>query len=94
MSRISETRLRQLRNDLAIERVIVDLEIMVKRVEGYFRFLCPICSEFHTATNLQTNLARCFRCQRNFNGIDFVMLVRKVSFLEAVKQLERLLGEG
>ncbi|MEK6621873.1 MAG: hypothetical protein AABZ13_05275 [Planctomycetota bacterium] len=28
-----------------------------KHFEGYFRFLCPLCSEFHTATNPKTNLA-------------------------------------
>ena len=55
--------------------------------EGYFRFLCPLCSEFNTATNPRTNLGRCFRCRRNFNPIDLVMAVRASSFLDSVEFL-------
>ena len=58
---------------------------------GYLRFLCPLCDDFHTATNPRTNLARCFRCQRNFNPIDLIMIVDRTSFLEAVGQLEECL---
>jgi hypothetical protein len=36
------------------------------------------------------NLARCFRCQKNFNPIDFVMIDRRCDFLLAVAYLERL----
>ncbi len=93
MKRISSAHLRKLRNDLPIEEVIVALKTPVKEVEGYFRFLCPICSEFHTATNPRTNLARCFRCKRNFNSIDFVILVERVQFLDAVTLLEEILDQ-
>jgi len=89
MSRLSARRLRALRNAVPIDRVIVELSMVAKEVEGYFRFLCPLCGDFHTATNPRTNLGRCFRCQRNFNPIDLVMTVRKTSFLEAVKWLEK-----
>lgn len=90
MSRISASRLRALRNDLPINKVIADLSLVAKEVEGYFRFLCPLCSDFHTATNPQTNLGRCFRCKKNFNPIDLVMTVEKISFLDAVKRLENM----
>ena len=46
------------------------VELPVKRSEGYFRFLCPLCGDFNTATNSRTNLARCFRCEKNFNPIE------------------------
>jgi hypothetical protein len=62
-----------------------------KEREGYLRFLCPLCSEFHTATNPKTNLARCFRCGVNFNPIDMVMAVEGCGFVDAVKTLTPLL---
>jgi DNA primase len=80
--------LRTLRNDIPIAEVIADLlEVPSKISEGYFRFLCPLCHEFNTATNPKTNLARCFRCRQNFNPIDFVMAERHWSFVEAVQFL-------
>lgn len=91
MNRLSAERLRALRNDIPFEAVIRKLGVPAKEVEGYFRFLCPLCSEFHTATNPRTNLGRCFRCRENYNPIDLVMAVEKVSFLDAVSLLERML---
>jgi reverse gyrase len=55
---------------------------------GFFRFLCPLCSGFETATNPKTNLARCFSCERNFNTIDMMMICRKMNFVESVKYLK------
>ena len=88
---IARERLWRLRNRVSIDRALVEVELPVKRSEGYLRFLCPLCQEFNTATNPRTNLARCFRCKKNFNPIDLVMLVEKRSFLEAVQHLEALL---
>ena len=86
--RFSADLLRQLRNDIPIHRLIGDvLGIPSKISEGYFRFLCPLCSDFNTATNPKTNLARCFRCERNFNPIDIVMLDKHLNFVEAVANL-------
>ena len=68
--RYSKEFLTRLRNQIPIVILISDLlELPNKLSEGYFRFLCPICSEFNTATNQKTKLARCFRCQKNFNPI-------------------------
>ena len=89
MKRLSDERLRALRNRIPVEDVIRKLDMLVKEVEGYFRFLCPACHDFHTATNAKTNLARCFRCQKNYNPIDLVMTVRKLSFLDAVRFLTK-----
>jgi len=86
--RFSAETLRQLRNDIPIAQLIADvLGIPSKISEGYFRFLCPLCSDFNTATHPKTNLARCFRCERNFNPIDIVMLDKHLNFVEAVGYL-------
>ncbi len=64
------------------------LRLLSKISEGYFRFLCPLCSEFLTAINSKTNLARCFRCEKNFNPTDMVMQVNHCNFKEAVEYFD------
>ena len=92
--RFSASLLFSLRNQVAIAELIRDrLQLPCKLSEGLFRFLCPLCAEFHTATNPRTNLARCFRCRRNFNTIDLLMLVDHCTFVEAVMSLRRLLPD-
>ncbi len=93
--RIPAEQLRRLRNELPIRDLIERvLSLPSKEIEGIFRFLCPHCSEFSTATNPRTNLARCFRCQRNFNPIDIVMSVERCSFVDAVRILDALVSGG
>lgn len=83
--------LRRLRNEIPIDLVIKEfLKLPTRFSEGYLRFLCPVCSEFVTTTNPKTNLARCFYCKRNFNPIDMVMAVKKVSFRSAVDYLSTI----
>lgn len=79
-----------LRNHIPIDRLIEALFVPAKIQEGHFRFLCPVCNEFNTGINPKTNLARCFSCRKNFNTIDFVMTVKKLSFLDSVAYLETL----
>ena len=65
----------RLRNEIPLQRIIADhLNWPCKRREGRFCFVCPRCGESLTAVNPRTNLGRCFRCEENFNAIDFVML--------------------
>lgn len=91
--RYSKEFLRALRNEIPIAILISDLlELPNKVSEDYFRFLCPICSEFNTATNQKTNLARCFRCEKNFNPIDMVMEVKRVGFIDAVQYLNKIVS--
>ncbi len=91
-NRYTSDDLMRMRNQIPIAYLIAEvLELPWKRSEGYFRFLCPDCTEFNTATNEKTNLARCFRCERNFNPIDMVMAVKRCSFLQAAKFLAPLL---
>lgn len=86
--RYSKELLRELRNHLPVAWLIADvLDVPVKLSEGYLRFLCPLCREFNTATNPSTNLARCFRCQRNFNTIDLTMITKRLNFTDAVELL-------
>ena len=83
--------LRRLRNEIPITLVIAEfLKLPTKVSEGYFRFLCPLCTEFITATNPKTNLARCFLCEKNFNPIDMVMVAKQVSFSKAVDYLKSI----
>jgi hypothetical protein len=80
--------LHALRNDIDIRSVITDLGIPTRNRGTRLSFRCPKCTEYHTAINPRTNLARCFRCQKNFNPIDLVMAERRSTFLEAVAYLE------
>jgi len=88
--RYSKELLHRIRNQVDIRQVVQALALPWKISEGYFRFLCPVCSEFNTATNPRTNLGRCFRCRRNFNPIDLVMVVRTASFVDSVQLLTSL----
>ena len=81
--------LRMLRNDISIDEVIVDLlNLEVQKDRKTIRFRCPLCYNFHTATNHKTNLARCFDCEKNFNPIDMVITVGNCGFVDAVKILK------
>jgi len=89
MSGISPEKLRYLRNNVDISHVICcRLELPNKVRDSYLRFLCPLCSEFNTAVNPKTNLARCFACSKNFNPIDIVIATLQCSFLDAIYFLE------
>jgi len=90
--RFSSQELFELRNAIPVDFLIKDgLQIPSKISEGVFRFLCPICNEFQTSVNSATNLARCFRCEKNFNTIDMVMIIRKSGFKESVLFLKQML---
>ncbi len=89
---LTKDHLRQLRNRIEIIPLIADvLELIYKTHDGRFRFMCPLCHDFDTAVNTDTNLARCFRCKRNFNPIDMTMTVKHYSFMQAVRFLEPIL---
>ena len=83
-----------LRNQIKIDEVIIDvLNLQVRNDHEILRFQCPLCGNFHTATNHETNLARCFDCKINFNPIDLVMTVGNCSFLDAVKILKDCINQ-
>jgi len=94
LTRISPSQLYRLRNHVSIVTVIRDyLELPTKYREGFLRFVCPDCGEFNTAINPSTNLARCFTCQLNYNTIDILMRVKRLSFIQAVNLLSSMLAE-
>lgn len=87
--RFSNKELYALRNQIPIAVLIEKaLGIPSRTTKGVFRFLCPLCHEFNTAVSPKTNLARCFGCQKNFNTIDLVMLVKKTNFVNTIHFLE------
>jgi hypothetical protein len=89
----SKKELYELRNCIPINDLIRELGIPCKYSEGYFRFLCPVCNEFTTSTKTDTNLGRCFRCERNFNTIDLTLICQPFSFMEAATYLQALLHD-
>lgn len=89
MRRFSDVELKILRNDVPVQWVIETLlRLPHKEVEGVYRFLCPLCNEFQTGINPNTNLARCFRCGKNLNPIELVMVEKELSFVQSVRLLE------
>ena len=87
--RFSREELYSLRNHIPIAMVIKNaLDIPCRNTEGAFRFLCPLCNEFNTAVNPETNLARCFRCEKNFNTIDLVMVITQSDFVHSIRLLK------
>lgn len=92
MSRFSSRELFEVRNNIPIDALIRDhLKMSSKISDGYFRFLCPLCNEFQTSVKPVTNLARCFRCEKNFNTIDLVMEVKGYGFRDSVLFLKKLM---
>jgi len=87
--RFNKTELYGLRNNILID-VLIEKELMIpsKMTTSGFIFQCPICNEFHTRTNPKTNLARCFRCEKNFNPIDITMISKKIDFIKTVNYLK------
>ncbi|MBW2250382.1 MAG: hypothetical protein JRF60_07060 [Deltaproteobacteria bacterium] len=87
--RFSNQELYSLRNKIPVAILIEKvLGIPSRTTEGVFRFLCPLCNEFNTAVNSKTNLARCFRCEKNFNTIDLIMLEKKLDFVNTIDFLK------
>jgi hypothetical protein len=90
-NRFSSRELFELRNNIPVDTLIRDhLQVPSKIRDGLFRFLCPLCNEFQTAVNPATNLARCFRCEKNFNTIDLVMEIKGYSFRDSVLFLKQI----
>jgi len=86
--RFSDEELYNVRNRIPMRHVIETLlAIPTETVHGVFRFRCPLCAGRHTAINPETNLSRCFDCEKNFNTIDLCMLVRRTDFVQSVKFL-------
>ena len=89
--RFDDNLLRRLRNEIPIDALIRHLGWPHKYRDGRFVFVCPRCGESESAIKPETNLGRCFRCETNFNPIDFTIAVREYDFVQAVEFLLPLL---
>jgi hypothetical protein len=88
---ITSQQLCTLRNDIAVQMLIEKtLRIPCRVTEGCFRSLCPLSNTFDAAVNPKTNLVRCFRCAKNFNTIDLVMLIRESNFVQSINFLQSI----
>ncbi len=86
--RFSQRQLSILRNDIPIERVIVDfLSLHFCHDGSKLRFACPMCQGLDTSILTSSNLARCFSCRRNFNTIEIVMAHLTIGFVDSVNWL-------
>ena len=83
--------MRRLRNEIPIDALIRHLSWPAKSRQGRFEFVCPRCGERQSDVKRDTNLGRCFRCETNFNPIDFTMWANDCDFVEAVEFLKPLL---
>ncbi len=89
--RYDDELLRRLRNDIPVDWLIRHLGWPSKIRTGQFVFVCPHCNETQSAVNPRTNLGRCFRCETNFNPIDFTICAHQCEFRAAVEYLIPLL---
>lgn len=93
--RLSKALLHDLRNKIPVRNLIEnELGLRCETESGVFRFECPLCGSFHTSVMKNQNLARCFKCETNFNPIDMVMEVKKTKFRPSADFLIKLLESG
>jgi DNA primase len=88
--RVTAEELHRLRNDVPMKTVIAALRIECRTRGDRLAFRCAECRDFHSAIHPRTNLARCFRCARNYNTIDMVMAAQRTGFPEAVRVLREI----
>jgi len=93
MNPFTKEQLVQVRNEIDIDWLINEKLNLERQFKSIWRFQCPMCQQFNTATQKKTNLARCFNCQQNFNTIDLVIYSKKMNFVPSVQFLLSLLGK-
>ena len=91
MDPFTKQQLFQVRNDIDINWLINEKLQLERKFKSIWRFQCPVCHQFNTATQKKNNLARCFSCQKNFNTIDLVIYCKKINFVPSVQFLLSLL---
>jgi len=93
MDPFTKQQLFQVRNDIDINWLINEKLPLERQFNRIWRFQCPVCQQFNTATQKKNNLARCFSCQKNFNTIDIVIYTKKINFVPSVRFLLSLLDK-
>ncbi len=87
MSYFSRELLWYLRNEVKWKPLLENESWPHKMRAGQRVFLCPRCHELVAVVNPRTNLGRCFRCKKNFNPIDFIIVTQAFGFVAAVEYL-------
>ena len=93
MTPFTKAQLFQVRNEIDIDWLITDKLNIERQFKGLWRFRCPLCHDFNTATHKTTNLSRCFSCQKNLNTIDLVIYCKKINFAPSVNFLLSLINK-
>ena len=93
MNPFTKQQLFTVRNEIDIDWLISEKLNLDRQFNGMWRFCCPLCLQFNTATQKKTNLGRCFSCQKNFNTIDLVIYSKKINFIPSVNFLLSLLDK-
>ena len=93
MNSFTQQQLFQVRNEIDIDWLITQQLNLERQFNGMWRFCCPLCQQFNTATQKKTNLSRCFNCQKNFNTIDLVIYSKKINFIPSVHYLLSLVDK-
>ena len=91
MNPFTKQQLFQVRNEIDIDWLINEKLPIERQFNSIWRFQCPVCQQFNTATQKKNNLARCFSCQKNFNTIDLMIYSKKMDFVPGVQFLLSLL---
>ncbi len=93
MNKFTQQQLFQVRNMINIDWLIKEKLNLQRQFNRIWRFQCPLCQQFNTATQKKNNLARCFSCQQNFNTIDLVIHAKQINFIPSVTFLLSLINE-
>jgi hypothetical protein len=93
MKNFTQQQLFQVRNMIDIDWLINEKLNLRREFNRIWRFQCPLCQQFNTATQKKNNLARCFSCQQNFNTIDLVIYAKQINFVPSVTFLITLLSK-
>jgi len=90
MARFTETELEQLKNEVAVERLVEAAGIELKKSGKDKIGLCPFHADGEPSLVVTPakNLWHCFSCQIGGGAIDWVMKLRGVSFRHAVELLK------
>jgi len=90
MARFTETELEQLKNEVAVERLVEAAGIVLKKSGKDKIGLCPFHADGEPSLVVTPakNLWHCFSCQIGGGAIDWVMKLRGVSFRHAVELLK------
>lgn len=73
---------------------LVEDEVQLRRMGNSFRGCCPFCDSHNpTALAVSERVWHCFRCREGGDVYTWLMLSKRIDFVDAVRWLAALLGE-